>query len=778
MKDLPRRPAFWALVAIAVTTGAYLAGIDWEKRLAISPLELIPEDDASREVALIRSLTDREQSRVNLAVIDTNDGRAGEAARAFIGALAKEPAIAETRIPGDTKSQESSGRALFDARMPLLFPERFAEARTRISSAGKEVTPESLAALMADDLDAFLKTDAAYAYDALVPKDPLLLIPRAATRLAKDAVKHTPNRRTVWVRIHSSPLKHEGQQPVFDAMTRAEAAMRAAVPGATLTYTGVNRFAAASEAGIKSEVAWLNGLAVLTVGLAAYFFLRRVSILLHIAVVCGLSLGVAWTVTLPFFGRVHALAVVMGSLLCGVAVDYTLHVLLHDDDAPGPASFKRLKPVLRPLLTGGFIAAGSFAVLLLSPLPAIRQVGGYTTAGILGSLVVALLYGSIFRFKKPDAGKNRESRNPKLETGFTFRGLSRFRAPSLFWLLPLVAGAGFIRWDDNLRQMEYPLPEMRARDTAVREAFGEAGKTVRITTADTFAGARDSIAVADRFFREKTAGRAGLLGPVMLLPDSESANISARFAHAHGAEFASAFFAELKRRDYDAEAFAPFAAAWKQYAGEAFSPAAHEAALAGFCEKLDGPESMLCSKGGGVVRMLTWTDASVPTPEPPAETGTFSLNQLESMNRVFTIYRTGMLHLVLAGFTVIFAIYLLSTHTWESARVLAVPVMSVGIVAGAAGWGGLPLNMFHMLGGFLALCDAFNYALFAWESRREGRPVPVSVRISWATSAGAFGVLGFSSIIALRSLGLTVLAISGVTMLLIHFYPRVRTSSP
>lgn len=771
MKDLPRRPAFWALVAIAVTTGAYLAGIDWEKRLAISPLELIPEDDASREVALIRSLTDREQSRVNLAVIDTHDGRAGEAARAFTGALSGEPAIAETRILGDAKSQQSTGKALFEARMPLLFPERFAEANTRLSSAGREVTPESLAALMADDLDAFLRSDAAYAFEALVPKDPLLLIPRATARLAKDAVKNTPDRRRVWVRIHGSPLKHEGQQPVFDAMARAESAMRTTVPGAALTYTGVNRFAAASEAGIKSEVAWLNGLAVLTVGLAAYFFLRRVSILLHITAVCWLSLGVAWAVTLPLFGRIHVLAVVMGSLLCGVAVDYTLHVLLHDDAAPGPASFARLKPVLRPLLTGGFIAAGSFAVLLLSPLPAIRQLGGYSTAGILGSLVVALLYGSIFRFKKPDAVKKRETRNAE-------RAATRFRAPSLLWLLPLVAGAGFIRWDDNLRQMEYPLPEMRSRDAAVREAFGEAGKSVRITTADTYAGTRDRIAVADRFFREKTAGRAGLIGPVMLLPDSESAASAARFAHTHGAAFAAAFLAELNRRDYDAEAFAPFAVAWKQYAGEAPSPAAHEAALAAFCEKLEGPEAMLCSKGGGVVRMLTWTDASAPTPEPPAESGTFSLNQLESMNRVFTIYRTGMLHLVLAGFTAIFAIYLLANRTWESARVLAVPVMSVGIVAGAAGWAGLPLNMFHMLGGFLALCDAFNYALFAWESRREGRPVPVSVRISWATSAGAFGVLGLSSIIALRSLGLTVLAISGVTMVLIHLYPRVRASSP
>lgn len=777
MKNLPRRPAFWALVAIALTTAAYLSGIDWEKRLAISPLELIPEEDASREVALIRSLTDREQSRVNLVVIDTNDGRAGEAARAFTGALAKEPAIAETRIPGDAKSQQSAGKALFEARLPLLFPERFAEAKTRISSAGKEVTPESLAALMADDLDAFLKTDAAYAYDTLVPKDPLLLIPRAAERLAKDVVKNTPNRRPVWVRIHGSPLKHEGQQPVFDAISRAESAMRAAVPGATLTYTGVNRFAAASETGIKSEVAWLNGLAVLTVGLAAFFFLRRVSILLHIAAVCWLSLGVAWTVTLPLFGRIHVLAVVMGSLLCGVAVDYTLHVLLHDDDAPGPASFARLKPVLRPLLTGGFIAAGSFAVLLLSPLPVIRQLGGYSTAGILGSLVVAVLYGSIFRFKKPGAGEKCGIRNAEHEADSAISRFPRFRVPSLFWLLPLVAGAWFIRWDDNLRQMEYPLPEMRARDAAVREAFGEAGKTVRITTADTFAGTRDKIAVADRFFREKTAGRAGLLGPVMLLPVSESAATAASFAHEHGAEFESAFLAELKRRDYDAEAFAPFAAAWKQYSAEAPSSAAHEAALAGFCEKLEGPEAMLCSKGGGVVRMLTWTDASVPTPEPPAETGTFSLNQLESMNRVFTTYRTGMLHLVLCGFSVIFAIYLLANRTWESARVLAVPVMSVGIVAGAAGWAGLPLNMFHMLGGFLALCDAFNYALFAWESRREGRPVPVSVRISWATSAGAFGVLGFSSIIALRSLGLTVLAISSVTMLLIHLYPRVRASS-
>lgn len=762
-----RNPALWALLLIGLVTGIFVARVDWEKSLAISPLELIPEDDTSREVAIIRSLADKAQSHVELAVIDTTDGRAGEAAKGFAGVLEKEPALAATRILGEVKGMEGTGRALYEARLPLLFPARFAGARETLKAAGKEPTPENLAALFTGDLDKFLKSDAAYAFDALIPKDPLLLVPRAVAELSKDRVKTGPDRRLVWMRTAGSPLKKEGQQPVFDAIARAEKAMHAAVPGAKLEYTGVNRFAAESASGIQAEMSWLNAGAVVVVGLSALFFLRRLTILLHIAAVCFLSLGVAWTVTLLMFDRVHVLAVVMGSLLCGVAVDYTLHVLLHECD-DGVTGFARVRPVLTPLLTGGFIAAGSFAVLLASPLPAIRQIGGYTTAGILGSLVIALLYGSVFRFTPKGA------RVASAGVGATSPGSKfSFRTPSLLWFIPLVAGALFIRWEDNLNQLSYPLPEVRARDSAIRADFGDTGKTVRIATADTYAATRDKLEAADNFLREKAGPKAALGGPVMMFPTTAGAEAAAKFARENGSVFAEAFRAELLKHDFRPEDFAPFFEAWKTYAGADWSPAAHESMLAGFCEKLTGPEAMLCARDNGVCLMLAWSDAGVAAPELPADTGVFPLRELESLNRVFTTYREGMLHLVLVGFAVIFTGYLLANRTLESARVLAVPIMAVGLVAGVAGWARIPLNMFHMLGAFLALCDAFNYALFAWESRREGHPVPVSVRISWATSAGAFGILIFSSIIALRSLGATVLAISSVTMVLIHFYPRV-----
>jgi predicted exporter len=70
-----------------------------------------------------------------------------------------------------------------------------------------------------------------------------------------------------------------------------------------------------------------------------------------------------------------------------------------------------------------------------------------------------------------------------------------------------------------------------------------------------------------------------------------------------------------------------------------------------------------------------------------------------------------------------------------------------------------PLNLFHLLGGFLGFCVALDYGLFFHHARATGRGLPLSIRVSAATTLSAFGVLAFGSIPAVAALGSSVFAV-------------------
>ena len=52
------------------------------------------------------------------------------------------------------------------------------------------------------------------------------------------------------------------------------------------------------------------------------------------------------------------------------------------------------------------------------------------------------------------------------------------RTPPAWVTVALMAGLPFIHWNDSLKDLEYPLPELRARDKEIRGAFGESSRRV------------------------------------------------------------------------------------------------------------------------------------------------------------------------------------------------------------------------------------------------------------------------------------------------------------
>lgn len=767
MNRRPRLVAGAALLAGAAFIALTLGRTDWGRALATSPLELIPAGDRTAELAAVRQLAGDAQSRAMLVRVTAPEGRAAEAADAMRKALNTDPLAPGMGAvnPFDMTARRDSGKRLFEARHALLLPAWLARSEAELRGRGEALTPETLAALAVRRLDAFLATDPAFAFEKITPADPLLLTADATLPLLKEVgPKPSPDRALLWVDTGRPPLDGAARVGTFAAMERAEAAMRKSVPGATAGTTGVAVFAEASERAIKGELGLLNGASLVGVALICALMLRRVAILPHVAALIALSGGFAWAATLLAFGRVHVFSAALGALLSGIAVDYALYAMLHDGADGRPASFSRLRPILRPLLAGALIASAGFAFLMLSPLPAMRQTGFFTASGILASLGFSLAWGSVFRFRHGGDAPAKEAGSADPARGRAGRCIA------LAGFAALIAGIPFVSWRDSLRDLEYPLPEIRERDREIRAAFGESSRRLWLVSGESCG---EAISRLRDFAAEgaKTGDpRAAVRGPFLALATPAEHARADRFAREHGADFARAFRAALTKAEYRPEDFSGFFSAWETLTAQGLPE--HEPAAMRLLSGLTGPESMLVSLRGERRLLVCWTDASAPMPTLGESAPAFPLNNLESLNTALGRYRENMLRLVVAGFVCTVALNLLVMRRLSAVRDFAIPAGVAAAAMGATGWLGAPLTLFHLAGGFLALCCALHYPMFAREARDGGRPFPRAVTLAWATTAISFGTLTFSRIPAVSALGVSVLAVVTATYALLRLDAR------
>lgn len=766
------------VLAAGVLLGAgWLAHLDLRRKISTDVLDLIPADERSPELALVRALAEHAEARVMLFALTEGDGRTppSDVTRRFAAALAADPAFAEAVDLADTAGREALARELFDRRFELLFPlwlqEREAEyARTRGPAAG---FGPWLAHAVADRLGAFLASPAALAFEDLVPSDPLLLMPDAVEHLrgGLELLPHGTEGTAaglVWARIMASPLREEGQGPVFAAIARATDAARAVDPGLTVGFTGVNRFAAASKARIQGEVSWLNALSIGAVVMVALLFLRRVRRGLHLVPPILVAVLGAWTAVTLVFSPVHILVFVVGSLLTGVAIDYGFYIYLQPPAWDGEGYWSKIRRLLEPLLASCFTTVAGFALLITSPLPLIRQLGVFVSAGLLSALGAAILYFSLLR-------------HPFLECR-PFRG-GQSLAPAtrrrlrygliVLWIVAL-PGLLRLRWNDDIRNLEVPAARLQREDARIRALFGENGRqTVWLTYGPTLLDARESWDAFGAWQRTHGGDPAASLSPGSIIPTAAAHRRAVEFARGAG-EFIPQLRTELEAGGFDAAAFAPFFDAYRRFAAGA-GDASLTDALAALQGKLSGPASLLVHQGSNLSWLVTITPGAPPGDAPPSASHTVSADQLRSLNRVFARYRRSALRLSLLGLAIVGAGVFLTYGLRRGPRIFAIPCGACLGIFGLYGWLGLPLNLFHLLGAFLGVCLTHNYSIFTATSAQRREPPPMAVRLSGLTAMASFGVLALSGIPVVRALGGTVALMVLAALLVIefeHFAPR------
>jgi predicted exporter len=773
MSTLQRRRLIGAsILGAAVIAGvAWLSRIDYSRKISTDALDLLPAGERSPELNLVRALASEAEARVMLFVLTGADGvpASQDAATRFAAELASRPAFVQALALGGMASRDALGRELFERRFTLLFPIWLRERTDAYAATGGDPGRFSdwLAADAAGRLGRYLSTPGALAFQDTLPADPLLLIPGAIDRMggglallqpAGDSAGGAP--ALVWARIAASPLKAEGQEPVFAAIDQSLAATRAEFPGVNVAYTGVNRFAAASKARIQHELAWLNGLSAAAVLLVVLVFIRGAHRALHLAPPVLLAVLGAWACTTLAFDRIHILVFVVGSLLTGVAIDYGFYLYMQAPATPGEDYWAKVSRLRKPLLSSCFTTVAGFALLLFSNLPFVRQLGLFVGAGLLCALGGAIVYFSMLENAYLPAREFSAVRGPGIGARRTVRTVLIF-----LWLAAL-PGLYMVRWKDDIRELEIPSPQISREDQRIRALFdGASEPTVYLTQGRSLSEARDALDRLDGWLR--TAGKGtefASLGAV--IPTAAEQSDAVRFTREHP-EFPSRLRSALAGAGFEADGFAPFFDAYQSYSGQA-SGADLDSAVGELNASLSGPPSLLLHVG----RPLSWfvTLAShAPAGAPPPATQTVSVDQLQSLNRIFGLYRQSALRLSLTGLAIVGMGVLLSYGIKDGVRVFSIPCgVALGFF-GLSGWLGQPLNFFHLLGAFLGVCLTHNYSIFTVTSAYLRKPPPVSVRLSALCTAASFGALSLSAIPVVHALGETVASMVIAALLVIEF---------
>lgn len=761
----------WAVLGIATLAGLlWLGHLDLGRKISTDVLDLIPADERAPELALVRELAAEAEARTMFFALTGADGAAApaEVARRFAAELARSPAFAQALPLAGTETRDALGRELFAQRFTLLFPLWLQEREAAFVATGGDST--RFAGWLADDtaaaLGRFLTAPEAFAMQDTLPADPLLLMPGLLTRL-KGGLALMPATTTrkpaalVTARIAASPLREEGQGPVFAAIAQATATVRAEFPGLMVAYTGVNRFAAASRVRIEREFTWLNALSLAAVLAVALIFIRGAHRGLHLVPVVACSVIGAWVAATFVFERLHILVFVVGSLLTGVAIDYAFYLFLQPPATPGEDYWKKVRRLLQPLLASCFTTVAGFALLTRSELPLIRQLGVFVGAGLVCALAAAVIYFSTVRnaFLETRALRGGQALTPGFRQ-WVRRGLVAL------WLAAL-PGLFLLHWRDDIRELEIPSAALQQEDARIRALFGDGGdRTVFLTHGAGMAEARAALEKFHAWLRTASG------------PDAEFASLGSvvptAAAHAHGVRFvreqtgfAPRLRAALTQAGFEAEGFAPFFADYARYAADA-SATDLEPAVRAVHAQLRGPMTLLLHLGQPLTWFVTLANRAPATP-PPAEVHTVSASQLQSLNQLFARYRQSALRLSLLGLGIVGLGVFLTYGLRDGVRIFAIPCGTCLGIFGVFGWLGQPLNLFHLLGAFLGVCLTHNYSIFSVTSAYRHEPPPVSVRLSALTTAASFGVLALSGIPVVRALGTTVALMVVAALLVLEF---------
>jgi predicted exporter/predicted LPLAT superfamily acyltransferase len=508
-------------------------------------------------------------------------------------------------------------------------------------------------------------------------------------------------------------------------VSEAAEKVRAGHPGTEIAACGAPMHTAVASARCRREIGWLTvfslafiaGLSVLAFRGAGWIPLLAAS--LAVAAACG---GLA---LLALFWEIHVMALVFGTTVLGLVVDYSFHWLM--------AGEANRRSVVRSLAASFATTEIGLLPLAFSSLPVLKQAAAFLAAGLLGALGYVLLCYPQGRAADGEVGDSGRTTRRRRWARWAAGAVLVITLPGLFRAKGYAGLDTLYRAPDDLAAAEKLFAELSAGDGAqagggflVTESPG--GNLEDLLAREAAAGLPENVSCLSRFLPPLERRR-------------EMAGLVAKLYEELGTK-------QAEWLGLDALELPPGPRAWEwgdipPYAKEAF--VAEGALVAASAPEPDGalPEGVVFCR--------------------PSET-------LAAMLADWTAEARQRLGLALAAM----AAALLLLRGRNAIGDALPPLLALAAVGGGLGLAGEGVGLFHLLAGFLLAGMGVDYAIFLRGQGGAFRPALCSM----LTSVAGFGALVFVSMPAARAFGIVLGGGLPVAFLCALAAPSARGAEP
>lgn len=526
--------------------------------------------------------------------------------------------------------------------------------------------------------------------------------------------------------------------------------------GADLLVAGGPLYAAAGKAQAVAEGGWIGSVATAGIVLVLLLALRRLRALLaFVPVAVGLLTGAVACVAV--FGSIHALTLVIGASLIGVAVDFPMHWL---GKSYGMADWQAW-PALRRVLPGLTISLAAslvgYVALAFTPFPALTQTAVFSAAGLLGAYACtvcqlpAWMHGwrprpwpPLLRLAEAAlrARERLAGRRVVLWTG----GLALAAATA--------GGIGRLGMQDDLRQwLSLPAPLMQqARQIGEITGFVPTSQFFLVRAPDADELLRRQALVSRQLDALVERGALAAYNSLsqLVLPAADQQALGLRLA---------ALASEPQAWKPIIELGVPRAALQQELQSMAALPVVTVA------DALRGQEAERWralwlgehdGEAAGMITLLGLRDAAPLQAIAQAAPGVTLVDRSGELNRMFAATRVEAAELKLLSYAAAAVLLLLTLGRAAAWRILAVPLAATACSLAALGYLGQPLTLFSLFGLLLVSAIGVDYAIFMYERVAGAAASLVGILLGGLTTLLSFGLLALSHTPAIANFGLAV----------------------
>ncbi|WP_448207155.1 MMPL family transporter [Azospirillum sp. sgz302134] len=760
-----RKIAALAWLVLVLLAGLYL-GLRIQDGLGFRTdlLALLPREEQDPVLQRANEAVSRALGRRVIALVgDASRERARAAARALSADLKATGLVAS--------AGEDIGADRLKALGALYFPHRRAllsegDRALLLAGRGEDIAQRALA----QAFGVFGMADA-----NLLRNDPFLLLPSFFTglpfplsRLAPDdGLLTVVEDGVTWILVPAvlagEPFELDVQDRVIGAFDASVERLRREAPGLQVKRLGAVFFAQAGSQAALRESSWLSTLSLSGTVLLILLVFRRVGPLLHNLLALGVGIGVGLAGSLFLFGELHVAALLFGTSLIGVAVDYSLHysACLFDRGARTPRD--RLAHVLPGILLGLLTTLIGYMALMLAPFPGLRQIAVFSVLGLVAAFLTVVLWLPALDRSAP----LRHGAGMLAAAGHLWRFWEdpRWRRPRALLLLVLgllgVAGLTRLHADDDVRRMQSLSPALVQEQEEIQRRIGAttASQFILVRGADDEEALRREEAIAGTLDRLRGEGvLAGFQMPAAFVPSARR---------------------QAENRALVRDALeGPWLAAQREQLGLPPSPPEKDEAsppltLAAALGRGDVPflGELVLGPGLHVVALQGLTRPDAVRAALAGAEGVRLVDPTADFSALLAKYRQRAL-LLIAASALLMVPALVWRYGWRGAlRTLVPSALALALAPAVAALAGQGFTFFHAMALVLILSVGVDYSIFCAESgdspETDRRAVTmVAVWLATLTTLLSFGLLAFSQVAAVHSFGLTMLVGVSLSFLL------------